>query len=138
MCGIAGFIGTSGGPPRDTLRRLTEALTHRGPDDEGYWVSGDCSVGLGHRRLSIVDLTAGGHQPMHSESGRYSVAFNGEVYNFVELRSTLTSLGHSLHGTSDTEVMLAAFEEWGLDRAISRFNGMFAAALWASGDRKSV
>ncbi len=133
MCGIAGFIGTANAPS-SIIRRLTEALAHRGPDDEGYWVSADCRVGLGHRRLSVVDLTPCGRQPMSSQTGRYRLSFNGEVYNFLELRTTLTALGHSFRGTSDTEVMLAAFEQWGLENAIARLNGMFAAALWDSAE----
>ncbi|HEV2174385.1 MAG TPA: asparagine synthetase B, partial [Nitrospira sp.] len=132
MCGIAGFVlrdaaqidGTS------TLRSMTESLVHRGPDGSGIHLDRGGSVGLGHRRLAIVDLSAEGHQPMMSHTGRYVITYNGEVYNFQRLRSVLQRGGVSFRGHSDTEVMLAAFEAWGIASAIRRFVGMFALALW--------
>jgi asparagine synthase (glutamine-hydrolysing) len=134
MCGIAGFIGSSwnGGVDdcEEIARRMASALAHRGPDDEGTWVDAEAGVGLGHRRLSILDLSAEGHQPMHSVDGRYVLTFNGEIYNFQQLRRELENSGHRFRGHSDTEVMLAAFCQWGFLPAVKRFIGMFAFALW--------
>jgi len=109
------------------LRRMTDAIMHRGPDGEGHFVDG--AVGLGHRRLAIIDLSPAGNQPMQTRDGRYVITYNGEVYNFQELRTELESLGHQFHSRSDTEVVLAAFVEWG-ERSLDRFNGMFAFAVW--------
>lgn len=130
MCGINGFFGCPKGDPQGLLQGLNDAQRHRGPDAQGIWISPKGCVGLAHRRLSIMDLSAAGNQPMWSESGRYVITFNGEVYNFLRLRGELTKLGHHFRGASDTEVMLAAFERWGIVDALPRFNGMFAAALW--------
>jgi asparagine synthase (glutamine-hydrolysing) len=138
MCGIAGFFS----PPSETaesltstLRSMTDAIVHRGPDDAGHWVDAECGVALGHRRLSILDLSPLGHQPMASADGRYVIVFNGEVYNFQDLRAELEALGHAWKGHSDTEVMLAAMVQWGVDAATARFNGMFAFAVWDRQDR---
>lgn len=109
---------------------MAATLRHRGPDDDGGWQSPDGRVAFGFRRLAIVDLTESGHQPMSSRSGRFTLVFNGEIYNHVALGRTLSALGHAFRGTSDTEVILAAFEEWGPEEAIRRFVGMFAIALW--------
>jgi asparagine synthase (glutamine-hydrolysing) len=136
MCGITGFLTSSAETEFEMkmmVARMAEQLIHRGPDDSGVWVDPQAGVALGHRRLSILDLSPDGHQPMHSETGRYVIVFNGEVYNFKELRSTLESMGHRFRGHSDTEVMLAAMEQWGIDEALPLFNGMFAFAVW---DRK--
>src|SRR5688572_27470660 len=134
MCGIAGFFESSrnrgGDEAEEIVRRMTCALAHRGPDDEGTWTAPEAGVGLGHRRLSILDLSAEGHQPMHSADGRYVLTFNGEIYNFQPLRHELESAGHSFRGHSDTEVMLAAFCQWGVLPAVKRFVGMFGFALW--------
>jgi len=134
MCGIAGFWDC----PRDVdgveleqvALRMASALRHRGPDDQGTWADARAGLALGHCRLAILDLSAEGHQPMHSADGRYVLAFNGEIYNFHALRRSLEERGHSFRGRSDTEVMLAAFCEWGLLPALVRFVGMFAFALW--------
>ena len=139
MCGIAGFVesrATLGAAGLEAhARRMADQLIHRGPDDAGVWADPEVGIGLGFRRLSILDLSPAGHQPMCSASGRYVIIFNGEVYNFSELRGSLESRGHAFRGHSDTEVMLGAFEEWGLEAAVRRFVGMFAFALWDRRDR---
>jgi len=119
------------------LERMTDALVHRGPDSRGTWREEGSGLGLGHRRLSIVDLSAEGHQPMLSQHGRYVVVFNGEIYNFQELRAQLDAEGQGIawRGHSDTEVALAAFEAWGVEAALPRFNGMFALGLWDRRER---
>src|SRR5487761_253977 len=138
MCGIAGFVEAGGNNAEDLaarVQRMACALRHRGPDDSGVWVDAATGVALGHRRLSIVDLSPHGHQPMPSRCGRYVMVFNGEVYNFAELRRELEPQGHTFRGHSDTEVMLAAICQWGLKAAIQRFIGMFAFALWDCKER---
>ncbi len=132
MCGIAGFV--SGGRNRGELtsicKLMVEQIRHRGPDASGVWCAPSHRVALGHARLSILDLSTNGNQPMHSVSERYVMVFNGEVYNFAALRAELEQEGFSFRGHSDTEVMLAAFECWGVKQALMRFVGMFALALW--------
>lgn len=140
MCGIAGFLDSPPSAGMDcfhsVIERMTKSLTHRGPNDQGLWVDEGAGVGLGHRRLSIIDLTPAGHQPMHSLSNRYVVVFNGEIYNFHEIRLSLECLSsRNWRGHSDTEVMLEAFEEWGIEVAVKRFVGMFAIAVWDRLDR---
>jgi asparagine synthase (glutamine-hydrolysing) len=134
MCGFSGFWDRSGALRGEGLAGVALdmacTLQHRGPDDQGVWVDEDAGVALGHRRLSIVDLSPEGHQPMASGSGRFVVAFNGEIYNFPALRNELEGRGHRFRGHSDTEVLLAAVEEWGVRAAVERFIGMFAFALW--------
>ena len=134
MCGIAGYIEPPGRrrleEARARLANMCDALKHRGPDDQGVWVEGEGRAGLGHRRLSILDLSPLGKQPMESANGRYVIAFNGEIYNFLELREELCRLGHTFRGGSDTEVLLAAFSQWGPEQTLPLLNGMFALALW--------
>lgn len=131
MCGIAGIVQLDGSPVSPALlQRMTDAIAHRGPDGEGQWIEGN--VGLGHRRLAILDLSAAGHQPMISHDHRYVLVYNGEVYNYRELRSELEAAGYWFRSRSDSEVVLHALANWGSD-ALLRFNGMFALALW---DRK--
>jgi asparagine synthase (glutamine-hydrolysing) len=137
MCGLAGFIDVSRRCEGDSLqtivRQMSETLRHRGPDDSGTWVDEDVGLALGHRRLAIIDLSSKGRQPMQSACGRYVIVYNGETYNFQVLRRELEGLNHTFKGHSDTEVVLAAISQWGLEAAVQRFNGMFAFALW---DRK--
>ncbi len=132
MCGIAGFL-TSGQSRIDfapTLERMAAAIEHRGPDDSGVWHDQAHGIGLAHRRLSILDLSPLGHQPMVSKSGRFVMVFNGEIYNFSVLKAELQARGHQFKGGSDTEVLLAAFEEWGIERTFQNAIGMFAIAMW--------
>jgi len=134
MCGITGFFDLDGQPASPVvLRRMTDAVAHRGPDGEGYYTDG--GVALGHRRLSIIDLSAAGHQPMQSSDGRYVITYNGEVYNFQELRVELEALGARFRSRTDSEVLLNAFLHWG-PKAVERFNGMFAFAIWDRIDRE--
>lgn len=139
MCGISGLLLVSGEMDKDvlqnTVRRMADSLTHRGPDSQGCWIEEDGSVGLGHRRLSIIDLSPTGHQPMHSHSGRYVLVFNGELYNFEALRQELKKKQVAFRGRSDTEVALAAIEVWGIKNALERFVGMFAFGLWDKSER---
>lgn len=131
MCGIAGLIDLSGESVSPILlKRMTDAIAHRGPDGEGQWIEGP--VGFGHRRLAILDLSPAGHQPMISADHRYVISYNGEIYNFQELRAELETAGYWFRSKSDTEVVLHALAHWG-PNALLRFNGMFALALW---DRK--
>lgn len=133
MCGIAGIFNLANEPVAPVLlHRMAEAIAHRGPDGEGFYADGN--IGLAHRRLSIIDLSAAGHQPMISHDGRYILSYNGEIYNFQELRIELTARGHRFVSRSDTEVLLNALAEWGTD-ALHRLNGMFAFALWDKKDR---
>ena len=128
MCGIAGIFNLNGEPVSPvTLRRMTDAIAHRGPDGEGFYT--DSFLGLGHRRLAIIDLSSAGHQPMMTPDGQRVISYNGEVYNFQELRLELEATGERFRSRTDTEVVLAAFARWGLG-ALDRFNGMFAFALW--------
>lgn len=136
MCGIAGFWQKKRGPelPIEVLNRMGAVLAHRGPDDSGCCFDPATGLGLTFRRLSIVDLSPAGHQPMDSASGRYTIIFNGEVYNAEEIRRELGD-GYTWRGHSDTEVMLEAIERWGLLAAVQRFVGMFAIALWDHAER---
>src|SRR6266404_309724 len=130
MCGIAGIWGEAN---EDLIRRMTETVSHRGPDDAGVRVffGPGPSVSLGHRRLSIIDLSAVGHQPMANEDETVWIVFNGEIYNFPELRKSLLAAGHQFRSRTDTEVLIHGYEEWGID-FVKNFNGIFAFALWDS------
>lgn len=134
MCGFAGFImgAALSAESGRMLRKMTDAIAHRGPDDSGVWMDEEAGVALGHRRLAIIDLSAAGHQPMVSRSGRFVIIYNGEIYNFRALRSELEALAvaPNWRGHSDTEVLLAAIEHWGIRETLARLNGMFAFAVW--------
>lgn len=129
MCGIVGVASTSTIQERGWLLPARDIMRHRGPDDAGEWWSADRRVGLGHRRLAIIDLSSAGHQPMLDSSLKTAIVFNGELYNFRDLRAQLESSGHSFKSDSDTEVLLAAYREWGTD-CLGRLNGMFAFAIY--------
>ena len=129
MCGIVGIVSKVAQTQRAWLAVGRDTMTHRGPDDAGEWWSADGRVGLAHRRLSIIDLSPAGHQPMHDASGALSIVFNGEIYNFADLRDELIAKGHGFQSHSDTEVILAAYREWGT-QCLARLNGMFAFALY--------
>lgn len=133
MCGIAGVVTwRPEGVLGEQVERMIAPLVHRGPDDHGVWVDAERGVGLGHRRLSILDLSPQGHQPMASASGRYVIAYNGEIYNFAQIREQLCAegKGHQWRGHSDTEILLAAFDAWGVEATLQKVVGMFAIALW--------
>lgn len=137
MCGIAGlWNAVEPAELEAAARAMADAVAHRGPDGSGVWLQPDAQLALSHRRLAIQDLSDAGAQPMRSRSGRYVITYNGEVYNFPALRRELEALGHAFTGGSDTEVMLAAIEQWGLHAAIERFVGMFAFALWDERERR--
>ncbi len=134
MCGIAGIwdraARTGANELAECASAMAQRLQHRGPDDSGLWTDARAGIAMGFRRLAIIDVSSAGHQPMISHSGRYVIVFNGEIYNFRELRDALRRHGHMFRGTSDTEVLLAAVEEWGLESCLRKLNGMFAFALW--------
>lgn len=129
MCGLVGLLGNNGSKAEvdALLRSMSDTIVHRGPDDSGIWCDSEHGIGLAHRRLSIVDLSPAGHQPMASSGNRYVIAFNGEIYNHMDLRRALAS---SWRGHSDTETLLAGFEAWGIQKTIERAIGMFAIAVW--------
>ena len=128
MCGIAVAIGLSGRPiERVAIERMAKSLLHRGPNDSGIYLDG--SVGMGFRRLSILDLSEAGHQPMVSEDGHYVLIFNGEIFNYVELRTELRQLGYRFRSTGDSEVLLAAYRQWGRE-CLSKLNGMLAFVIY--------
>ncbi len=134
MCGIVGFCSCTKKVDKAILTSMRDALTHRGPDDAGIYVDEENNVGLGHSRLSILDLSSLGHQPMSNENGSIWITYNGEVYNFKEIRDELIKRGYSFKSSSDTEVLIKAYEKWGID-CIHKFIGMFALAIW---DRREL
>lgn len=135
MCGIAGIIGHPGSIRPEVLKRMTDEIAHRGPDGDGNWVAADSSVGLGHRRLAIIDLSDAGKQPMFYANGRYSITFNGEIYNYVELREELVKEGVKFVSHSDTEVLLALFDKK-KEKCLDSLDGMFAFAIWDEKEKR--
>ncbi len=142
MCGLGGVIDPKRGLGHDRLREIAQAmsrtLAYRGPDAEGFLIEPENGLAFAHRRLAIVDLTPTGAQPMSSSDGRYTCIYNGEIYNFQDLRDELRAAGRKFRGTSDTEVFLEACSEWGPERAIARLNGMFAIVLWDARERAAI
>ncbi|WLA54604.1 MULTISPECIES: asparagine synthase (glutamine-hydrolyzing) [Bradyrhizobium] len=139
MCGISGIWERDGCTLQDLKRRasaMTQTLSHRGPDDSGVWLSEQAGIAFGQRRLAIIDLSSLGHQPMVSANGRYTITFNGEIYNFRELKAELDRCGVQFRGHSDTEVVVEGFAQWGVKSTIARLNGMFAIAAWDAGERQ--
>ncbi|HUN47214.1 MAG TPA: asparagine synthetase B, partial [Stellaceae bacterium] len=140
MCGIVGFWDPRGSAGAEALgdlvRAMAGAIAHRGPDGDGVWVDPATGIALGHRRLAIIDLSPSAAQPMASGNGRWLVTYNGEIYNHADIRRELEAEGRSFRTHSDTEVMLEAFDAWGIERALSRFIGMFAIALWDRRERQ--
>lgn len=134
MCGIAGTLNFNRQPiAHNQIKAMTDSLIHRGPDGEGQYI--DEFFGLGHRRLAIIDLSPAGHQPMQTSDGRYIISYNGEVYNFKEIRIELEALGYHFHSNTDTEVVLKAYAQW-QEKCVHKFNGMFAFAIWDKKDKK--
>ena len=135
MCGIAGLYSLRTGADRASLppivTGMTDAIAHRGPDSDGIWQDPDHpSIVLGHRRLAILDLSPLGHQPMASPSGRYWCVYNGEIYNYQDIEAQLKTLGHTFKGRSDTEVFLAALDQWGMNLTCQKIIGMYAFIIW--------
>lgn len=137
MCGFTGYLASSNNSfessAQPVLRQMADAIYHRGPDSDGYWFDSDAGIALAHRRLAIVDLSPAGAQPMVSNSGRYVMAFNGEIYNHPRLRQVLEReglLGAQWRGHSDTETLLSGFDAWGIEGTLQRATGMFAIAVW--------
>lgn len=143
MCGIAGFwtpVGFRQDPALDVLHRMTQQIRSRGPDASGSWLDSDAGIALGHRRLSVIELSSAGAQPMASPSGRYVLIFNGEIYNHLAIRESLSTAEQDVafRGHSDTETLLAAFDAWGIDQSLARSVGMFALACWDRHERSLI
>src|SRR5829696_7374719 len=129
MCGIAGILSFEGNVQREHLKKMTDAIKHRGPDGEGFWTNQKGIIGFGHRRLSIIDLSETGCQPMHYADGRYTIVYNGEIYNYIELKEFLQQKNYTFHSTSDTEVLLALYD-LKKEKVLDDLDGMFAFAIW--------
>ena len=134
MCGITGYCTFSNDNSYEQLEsiinKMSDSLSSRGPDDKGFWIDSNKGIALGHRRLSILDLSSSGRQPMVSNNQRYIISFNGEIYNFKDLKTILIKKGYNFKSNTDTEVMLMSFEEWGIKDSLQRFDGMFAFVVW--------
>lgn len=129
MCGIAGILLKEKNVSLDSVKRMTDVISHRGPDGEGLWINEQANIGLGHRRLSIIDLSENGKQPMHFLKGRYTITFNGEIYNYLELKEDLLKSGYAFYSNSDTEVLLALYDQK-KEKCLEYLNGMFSFAIW--------
>jgi asparagine synthase (glutamine-hydrolysing) len=140
MCGIAGYFSVKADVQENVLRSMAESLLHRGPDHQGIWIDKDFKTGFAHARLSILDTSSAGHQPMPSFSGRFVICFNGEIYNHLEMRKKLADSGHSISykSQSDTETILTCFEVWGIKKTIRETVGMFAFAVFDIKENKLV
>ena len=137
MCGITGFWSNKGARELrlPALRRMSQAISHRGPDSDGVWQDSNQEINLGHRRLAIIDLTPTGHQPMVAPDGSGVLTYNGEIYNFPDLRAELSAKGVRFVGSSDTEVLLQGILAWGVIACLRKLNGMFAFAYWDAKER---
>ena len=129
MCGIAGIVSKGSKVQLEELKRMTDTISHRGPDGDGHWIDEQNNVGFGHRRLSILDLSENGKQPMHYHGDNLTITFNGEIYNYVELKVDLEKQGFQFRSGTDTEVVLAAYKAYG-PKMLQRMDGMFAFAIW--------
>jgi len=135
MCGIAGIFSFNDKVAVSSLKRMTDVISHRGPDGEGHWISSSGNVGFGHRRLSIIDLSDNAKQPMHYADGRYTITFNGEIYNYIELKEELLKKGYLFHSDSDTEVLLALYD-LKKEKCLADLDGMFAFAIWDEKEKR--
>jgi len=143
MCGFTGFISPdlslNVNEAETTIRRMSDSIAHRGPDGEGAWLDWQYGLAFGHRRLSILDLSPAGAQPMASHNDRFVIVFNGEIYNHLELRKDINAMSSpAWRGTSDTETLLAAIELWGVKTTLEKIHGMFAFALWDKAQKELV
>ena len=142
MCGIAGALYSNPTLNNEdylsVVKGMGDTLRHRGPDDSGEWVDAEAGIGLAHRRLSIIDLSPAGHQPMTSKNKRYVIVFNGEIYNYREIRAELEKNGCNFNGHSDTETLIESIAYNGLEKTLDRINGMFAFALWDKEKRELI
>ena len=138
MCGIVGLVdhNLSCNGLITVLNDMSASIFHRGPDSKGLWSSNDCRIGLAHQRLKVLDLSDSGHQPMISKSGRYVLSYNGEVYNYTEIRQQLTTSNLEFESDTDTEVLLYAIDTWGLKRALTMIEGMYAFSLYDNDEQK--
>ena len=132
MCGINGFYSKSKSKFNNIIEKMNYAISHRGPDSNGSWSDQKSGIVLGHQRLSIIDLSVAGSQPMQSNSGRFIITYNGEIYNHIEIRKELELSRYNLNwqGTSDTETLLEAIDFWGIEKALMKIEGMFSFGLW--------
>ena len=137
MCGFAGYLSKKIFNEKDILINMVNKIKSRGPDSEGFWLDSNYGFGIGHKRLSILDLSTTGHQPILSKNHRYVLAFNGEIYNHLELRKILDQEQNNYwNGSSDTETLITCLELWGVQKTLKKINGMFAFALWDRKEKK--
>ena len=131
MCGFVGYLSNSENPNKELVKKMANKINSRGPDSDGFWIDESAGIALGHKRLSIIDLTNAGNQPKLSKNGRYVIAFNGEIYNHQLIRSLLNKETNiSWDGNSDTETLVEAISQWGIKKTLTSINGMFAFSVW--------